>query len=1523
MKGVVCNMPFEKGGRADKNGNKYEKRWVIYQILKVIEEELISVELESIGEDEEGIDLWITFPDGSREGQQCKGRNASKEEWDISSLKSKNIIKNWKKQLDRCDSNKVSLVSPLSCTMLEDLINRANNTNGKPQDFLKYQIEKSNKEFKKFFYGYCDEVNLSAAVETDLCQIINYLTRTSYHQVADSFHKKTVLDKIQYLFIGDKDTIYNCLENLIGEGDILGKTITNYYLRRHLKDNNILFRNIAIDTNVASRIAELNEEYKELFTPISGKLLLRDEFKLCSDTIKGGKSIIIHGKAGIGKSGCTQSIILFCESNRIPYIAIKLDKRTPGESAEKWGKDLGLPASITHSLHSITKDENAVIILDQLDALRWTQAHSRDALIICSEIIRQVIHLNLERDKKISVVLVCRTYDLENDNNIKLLFKEKDEKEKSIEWVQIQVKEFDEGTVKNVVGSSYDKLSKKLKCVLKIPSNLYIWQQLDREKTYDDFSTANELIREWWNQLLEKCTENEVDQQSIQNTKENIVEALDKHGKLYINLKLLNITPRILKYLASNGFITLLNESVSFTHQSILDYFLVEKMLRRYFDGEDIISIIGSREKQTPIKRYQVQMLLQNIEECDLDKFVDVGKQMLKSSNVRFYIKYVFLEVLGQCTSINLNIQNFILEYCEKEEFNNHIINNVINGHPDFVELLLENGVLDKWMQDNKKKIVAINLMISLRPQYNNNAKEFIKKYAFISKEDDERLSKCFSSNIEIDTNEMFELRMEFYQHYPEMADTFINFKELLQKCELRVISIFEFLLNHKVKNTNKYEVEFLDENSEIIIKNCEEVIAKLLKYIPREKESFIINSEWDGRYSHNDVLERACVVIIKKANAALINKDPEVFIVIYKDFIGKGFSVFNEIILAGMEQLSNNFSNMIVSYIVANFNENIFDKTSGNEDKLALVKAVLKKHSVYCNEDLFLSLEKTIISYIDPEAKELLTTRIEYNRDNENRNRIYWSFWGDMQMALLPSLPSYRMSVQAKSLLKVLNRRFENVHGRYNHLNGHSGRVSSPIAGKKLGNEQWLKILINSKLNRKDHSKWIEVQDGFIESSIEKFSSSFRDAVSAEPERFINLLLCCDIGIPESHIDSLFIGVASSNQLNDVSIQLLEKMILKYRYNYDSGRASSICKIIDKKENADWSHDLINILNDITINHSNPDNEKPNVTSDKDKEMKSFEMLLNNAFNCVRGTAANTIGNLLWSNKELYVQFKETVSKLCSDRNPAVRLANLSALYSIYNIDGDWATEKILLTFERDYRMAGYPGTRQLFFLMYPKFKECVLKIILRCYFSDDKDLIKMGAYSLTEMYIQNGEFKDEISEVENMNETQVKSILEMALLYFNNEGYNDLVKNLINKYEFSEFNLGFPVSKIFHDNLIELERDKDFLIRMMKSNINRRTIHAFVNYLEENSKSIIEYKDIILSMSFALIENQANNLGDCWGIDDELSKLIVGLYDETSQLSDEESKVVSQQCLNIWDLMFEKRIGLARVLSQQILDR
>lgn len=1519
-------MPYELGGRADKSGNRFEIRWVIYQMLKVLDEKLDYVVMEALGDDECGIDIWVGKKNGSREGQQCKGRNGSKEYWDYGTANAKGIFTKWKYQLDRDDSNTVSLVSPLAFTLLEDLIDRAKNTNENPKDFYNNQILNASKELIDFFKNLCKVMNIDPEQDLDLIKCISYLNRIAYRQSPDTELKELILSHISYLLIGNEEEIYETFIAWIVDGDILGKTINQSILYSFLEEQNIKFKNLATDERIIPRLEELNQEYKVAFIPLNNELIKRKEFSICREAIDSGNSLIIHGKAGRGKSGCTVDIINYCQENAVPYLAIKLDKRIPNGTAEKWGKDLGLPASVAHCIHSVSKNEKAVIILDQLDALRWTQAHSRDALLVCAQIINQVERLNFERKYNISVVFVCRTYDLDNDNNIKSLFKKIDKKEEVIQWNKVQINELDEKIVKDIIGKRYEQLTSKLKEILRIPSNLYIWQQLDPTKEYTECSTASHLVSEWWGQLSEKCFEFGLSETDLNETKEKMITLLENLGRICIPLSILNVNKSCLEFLSSNAFLIIQDNKISFAHQSILDCFLAEKMLKRYYAGEDIVDIIGSKDRQTPGKRYQVQMFMQNLSEFDSQDFINAGQKMFEAKQIRYYVKFVFLEILNQIDILDENIQTFVLNNYEDKTYGNHIINNVIFSRPKYIRLLRQHGILDKWFNNTQKKDIIFNLLISMSPDYEIEDIAFIEKYAFQSQEDDHKFSKCFLHDINQDTDELFELRLRFYNKYPQMANAYLDFESMLKNCEIRTIRLFAFLLENKIKNNERniyrHEEEFLDEDSEFLIENGMEVVNLLLPYIPAKKDESLPYSDWSGRYYHKRGLERACIQIIKKANAAIIALKPDKFLERYNEFMGKGLDLFNEIILDGLYRLPEIYSDVVITYLCNDLDSNIFDKTSGNGDELLLSKKILEKHSKYCNEKVFITLEKTVLNYLSPQAKDLYRYRIDYNR-GKNGYKVYWSFWGDLQKEILEALPHNRLSDQAKDLLRVLNRKFTKGTTLYKRSDGHGGWVSSSIAGKKLNNNKWLEILTNKKLKHKNHSGWKEVPGGFIENSIEQLSNSFKNAVSEEPERMIKLIILNDVGILDAYIDSLFSGVAYSKVLDNVPAELLETMILKYPYNYTSYRANYICALIENKKNVKWSQNILDTLKDIAINHKNPEIDKPNVTNNEDKEMRSFDMLQSNALSCVRGRAAQAIAQLLWEDGSLFEQFKDTIEKLTLDENPAVKLASLFALWPSYNVERDWASEKIINLYEQDYRLAGFHDTKNMLFFLYPKYREYVLKVIKKCYESEDEKLIEMGAYCLSEMFILKNEFVDVINNVNTMSKTQAESVLHMAIIYFNKNEFNLLAKNMIRKFETSTLDLEMPISRLFYDKLIDLERDKDFLIEIMSSGLSRKTVHAFVHYLEEESKSVVDYKDIILSMSYHLIKNGCGKEERIWGIEDEISKLVIGLYDETSGSPLPEIRNIAEECLDVWDLMFEKQIGPVRLLSQKIMDR
>ena len=1511
-------MSYQGGGRTDKAGNKYETNYAISQLLRVIEEEIYSVTIEPTGDDEKGIDLFIVNKDGTKEGQQCKGRNINKDNWTIGALKKYNIFDNWKFQLDRDNNNHVSIVSPISFILLEDVINLAHTSSGEAKDFYENQVLKANDEMQDFYKKYCQEMKLDIKEEVDLIKSLDYLNRTSYYQIPDANLKNLILKDIKYLFSDTAEKVYNVLLDYIINNDVWGKAIDFVTIKRYLDEKGIKLSNLAYNQTILPRIEVLNEEFNSFFRPINNEMISRDEYKKCEEIINRGESVIISGKAGYGKSGIVQLIAENCKNNEIPYIAIKLDKRIPEENTEEWGKKLGLPDSISYCIDSISKEKRAVIILDQLDALRWTQANSIDALFVCKQLIEEIERINLKRENKISIILVCRSYDLKYDNNIKSIMNDKEHK-----WNKIEVEKFSEGIVKNIVGEHYKNNSKKLNDLLQIPSNLYIWCHLDKSKVYDNCFTTNKLIEEWWNQLLDKSSDVSIDSVLIKNCKNEIVKKMFNTSRINIMRKILNVDENALKYLSSNGFLFIENQNVSFTHQRIYDYFIEIEMLNMYQENKSMEEIIGNIEQQTPSRRYQIQMFLEDLHEINAKDFIKMGKELLLSDKVRFYIKYVFLEVLGQIEEIDSEIEGFILEFLNDDVYGKHIINNVIQYNVQYIKILLKNGILDKWMQNDSSIELCISILRSVQNKYDSEIAQFIGNHLFKNEETDKKIYRCFSFDVSTEIDEIFELRMKIYEKYPELSEDYIDFKSLFKANEMRAIKLIKFWIEYNISNKNKrlyrYEEELVDEESDIIIKNDEEIINMLLPYIPVEIDEYF--GKWTGRYKYSIGIERAAINIIKKANNNLIKKQPEKFWNIYEKYMGKGYPLFNEFILEGFENLPEQYSDKIIEYFCDNFEKNIFEQTSGNNDKLLTTKKVLMKHSKTCSIENYRKLESIIYYYNQKNSIELYKDVRAYKL-NYTCRKMPWDWWGNLQVELLAYLCKDRMNKKTKELMMVLNRKFDNGSNYFHYSDGHSGSVWSPVSGKKLSDKQWLKILSNSKIKKKEGYNWKEVEGGFIESSLREFSVSFSSATSNEPNRMIDLVLNNKGIIIDDYIDALYNGIHMGEKLDEVPNEKIEVLLKEFPCDNASYRANSFCWIIEKKKDTNWSKYTLEIIKNIAINHRDPELGKPNVTNEKDTEIKTIEMLKSNSLNCTRGAAARTISHLLYNRNELLEDFKETIIKMTNDENPVVKFASLSCLYTAYYIDKEWASPMIINLFEQDERFLSFWESRRLLFDMYKNNKEKILEIIKKLYYSEDKELKEIGSLAVAEMYIVYNEYADIVNNVTDMDKIQEEQIVRILEIYFNTLEHNEKCKDLILKLNNNNCDLESFISRIFYEKEIELERDKEFLIEIIKSNSGRRSLHALVKYLEENALSVLDFSDIILEVSKSFVDHEENQ-ENIYFYGDELSKLVVELYDETEGKDEKEMKDIANECLDIWDKMFERQIGTIRLLSKEILDR
>lgn len=631
-----------------------------------------------------------------------------------------------------------------------------------------------------------------------------------------------------------------------------------------------------------------------------------------------------------------------------------------------------------------------------MDALRWTQANSTEAVAVCMELIHQVKYINLERDKKIVIVFVCREFDLCNDNNIKNLFENDDNINQNI-WEKIIVKEFSEETVRKVVGEQFEQLTTKTKRLLQIPSNLYIWQHLDGNSTYDDCITTSHLIDTWFEQVCKKSYSVGVLEKNVRETLNSIVTKLDKMGRLYIPKMILDVDISALNYLIYSELLTLDETRIGFVHQSILDYFISKKMMRQFYNGESIELIVGDKKKQSPNRRYQIQMFMQNLLEYNSADFLNAGNEMITSAKIRFYVKYVFYEILRQISEPDMKVAEYIKKVCEDDIKRNYFLDNVVFGKPVYVTILRQAGIVEKWWLDEEKRENVFKLYKSISPDLSSEDVEFIRKYSFICEEYDKEFMDCFSHDITQESYELFELRMQFCNKYPAWEQNmYVDIRSMMENCEDRTIRLLAFWLENKIKSKGtsvyRYEEEIINDNTEYLIQNGKYVLDKLLQYLPKEDISKIYFSEWSATFLHKRGLERAAVELIKKANKVIIQTNCELFWEYYEPYMGKNYVVFNEIILHGFQYFPTSYSNQIITYLSSDFDMKVFDYTSGNQEELKLVADVLKIHISFCSKDVLKRFLDSVVCYISPKAVEWYKDRLDFNRAKQSAP-VYWSF--------------------------------------------------------------------------------------------------------------------------------------------------------------------------------------------------------------------------------------------------------------------------------------------------------------------------------------------------------------------------------------------------------------------------------------------------------------------------------------------------------------------------------------------------
>jgi len=296
-------MGFEPGGMSEKLGNRYEGRWVAQQLLRLLNEEIYSVTVEAIGNDEEGVDLWLEKNDGIRQAQQCKARNGSREFWSISDLKSKGILSHLKAQLNANPKNEFAIISGIGSTTFHDICESACSfSNNNPEDFYNYQIQAVGEERRQVFHQFCQALALDSHSAPDRAKAFDYLRRTQFNLYTDD--RQDLQSHAGYLLTGNPDTVVSTLMSYPESNDAYRKPIYADILRKHLATEGIHPKRLAHDTRIAPVIEELKQQFEgSIFSLlISGTLITREETALLLGALEEKKMLFCTVQQGMVKA---------------------------------------------------------------------------------------------------------------------------------------------------------------------------------------------------------------------------------------------------------------------------------------------------------------------------------------------------------------------------------------------------------------------------------------------------------------------------------------------------------------------------------------------------------------------------------------------------------------------------------------------------------------------------------------------------------------------------------------------------------------------------------------------------------------------------------------------------------------------------------------------------------------------------------------------------------------------------------------------------------------------------------------------------------------------------------------------------------------------------------------------------------------------------------------------------------------------------------------------------------------------
>ena len=679
-------MPLP-GGASDKAGNRYELLWTVVNMARVLNGEVESICLEPVGGEGEGVEFTTVLPSGT-EYHQVKRQRTGHGVWSLAALQAEGVLGHFCRKLD-VQSAKTVFISAHAAHPLDELAERSRSA-ASWEEFEKWFL--SSNAWSKNFNDLHQRWGLASNEES-----YERLKRVQVSTISEKELRELANAKLGILLDGDIENATDILQ--LFALDHIHHTLTADDIWHHLRQRGFNRQTWADQDSVTHTINELNRTYQASMGPlgIAGESIRRSE----TDQLLGyfededsRKVVLVTGTAGVGKTTVISQVLSDAECLNLPTLALRVDRLEPSGRPEELGRQLGLPASPIRTLAAVARDQECLLVIDQLDAISMASGRNPQLFDCIRAMLDEACqHPNMR------VLSACRKFDVDYDNRLHDLVSENGVAR------EFRVEPFDAETVHTLLArlgfDPGDFVAKQID-LLAVPLQMYLLSEVAKVGGVDTgaLQTAKDLYDAFWHYKRQVLQSRGVTAERMRIVIDLMVDHMTGRESLFVPESLLDDHADVMSALESENILVRDGSRLSFFHEGFLDYAFARRMVAT---GDDLAAYILAGEQSLFVRSQVRQVLLHRRGGAPGDALRDVDA-ILNGDGIRVHLKAIVISLMAALDDPNEDEWR-LLEPLLVSDLSHHVLRS-INGSTPWFDLLDTIGVLGRWLSGSDEDAI-------------------------------------------------------------------------------------------------------------------------------------------------------------------------------------------------------------------------------------------------------------------------------------------------------------------------------------------------------------------------------------------------------------------------------------------------------------------------------------------------------------------------------------------------------------------------------------------------------------------------------------------------------------------------------------------------------------------------------------------------------------------------------------------------------------------------------------------------